>query len=80
MKCDICDKELSEKEISYNEDIETFEPCSTCLDVIMDAAYSDGFLTEDDEYILIEDDEPVYNEWSKYGDDLLPNNTERWPY
>jgi hypothetical protein len=62
MKCAICDRELSEKEISFNEDINTFEPCTTCLDIAMDAAYCDGFTTEDDEYILL-DDEELDNEY-----------------
>jgi hypothetical protein len=62
MKCNICDRELSEKEISFNEDINTFEPCTTCLDIAMDAAYCDGFTTEDDEYILL-DDEELDNEY-----------------
>ncbi len=39
MHCNICDRQLSEKEISWNADLQAYEPCSTCLDVIMDAAY-----------------------------------------
>lgn len=56
MHCHICDKELSEKETNYNEDLGAFEPCTICLDIAMDAAYSDGFLTEDDEFIILDDD------------------------
>lgn len=56
MHCNICDKQLSEKEINYNDDLKSFEPCSVCLEAAMDAAYSDGFLTEDDEFVIINDD------------------------
>lgn len=59
MHCNICDKEMSEKEISFSKELNTFEPCSICLEVIMDAAYSDGFKTEDDEYIIIEESEEL---------------------
>lgn len=34
MRCDICDKVLSEP--NYNSDIEGYEPCDTCLGVIKD--------------------------------------------
>ena len=54
MHCNICDKQLGEKEISWNDDLGTYEPCVTCLEVIMEAAYSDGFDTEDDEFIVLE--------------------------
>lgn len=40
--------------------------CSTCLAEAMDAAYCDGFKTEDDEYIILEDDEPVV--FNHYGE------------
>lgn len=53
--CYICDKQLSEKEINFNEDMKNFECCSTCLEIAMDAAYSDGVHTEDDEFVIIED-------------------------
>lgn len=38
------------------EDMKSFECCSFCLEIAMDAAYSDGFQTEDDEYVVIDDD------------------------
>lgn len=53
---------MSEKEISFSKDLDTFEPCSVCLEVIMDAAYADGFKTEDDEYIILGDADPVTEE------------------
>lgn len=52
MKCHICDKELSDKETNYNEDLKGYEPCTICLDIAMDAAY--GQHTEDDEYIILD--------------------------
>lgn len=52
MKCNICNKDMSDKEVSYNEDLKSYEPCTECLDIAMDAAYSQGFLTEDDIYVV----------------------------
>lgn len=49
MKCNICDAQLSEKSISFNPDINTFEPCLTCLEIAFDAAYCDGFQKIDEE-------------------------------
>jgi len=57
MRCNICDRQLSEKEIIFSKELDTFEPCTTCLDAAMEAAYTAGFDTEDDEYILIEDND-----------------------
>lgn len=49
MKCNICDKTLTEKEISQHDQTKEFEPCGTCLEIALDAAYSDGFAHPDDE-------------------------------
>lgn len=59
MKCNICDKDLSEKEIVWSKDLDTFEPCGTCLDVAFDAAFSDGFSRpdEDDYHVILEQDD-----------------------
>jgi hypothetical protein len=57
MKCNICDKDMSDKEVSYNEDLKAYEPCTTCLDIALDAAYSQGFHTEDDEFEYCVDEE-----------------------
>lgn len=54
--CDICDRDMSDKEIQYNEDLKTYESCTTCLDIAMEAAYTGQFKTEDDVYELLEDD------------------------
>jgi len=34
---------LTDKEGSFNEDLQQNEPCTTCLDIALDAAYSGGF-------------------------------------
>lgn len=59
MRCYICDKSLTEAEIQLTPDKKGFEPCSVCLEVAMDAAYSDGFVRPDeaDEVPIIEDTE-----------------------
>lgn len=53
MRCYICDVELTENEIQISEEAKSratglpaSEPCTTCQDVIMSAAYSDGFEPE----------------------------------
>lgn len=49
MRCNICDKALSEAEIQPTPDGSGYEPCSVCMEIILDAAYSDGFSKPDDE-------------------------------
>jgi len=49
MRCNICDKTLSETEVLFNKEIDAFEPCSTCLDIAMETAFSQGFHKPDDE-------------------------------
>lgn len=55
MHCKCCDKQLSEKELNWNADLDDWELCTTCLDISLDAAYSNGFLTEDDEFVIVDD-------------------------
>lgn len=83
MKCYCCDKELTENEINYNEEMRNYEPCVTCLEIALDAAYSGGFMIEDDpEFVILDED------WDEYGDDLqinqelglVPHPDQRWPY
>lgn len=57
MKCNVCDKQLGEKEIIWNTEIQAWEMCGTCLAESMDAAFCDGFLKEDDDMVIIEDSE-----------------------
>ena len=64
MKCNICDKDMSDKETSFNEELETFEPCTVCLDVAFDAAFSNGFSRDDeDKYVILGD----ADDWDDYG-------------
>lgn len=42
MRCYICDVELSESEIQLDEEGKS-EPCTTCMNIIMDTAYTNGF-------------------------------------
>ena len=62
MHCNICDRILSETEIIFNTDIDTYEPCSTCLTVALDAAYSQGF-SPDGETL----DDPDMPDWDETG-------------
>ena len=53
MRCNICDRKMTDKEIAYNEELGAFEPCSTCLEVIMDAAFSGGYQDTGDESVIL---------------------------
>lgn len=54
MKCNICDAEMTDKEIQYHADGQFFEPCGTCLEIAMDAAYSDSFQYEEDVVTILD--------------------------
>jgi hypothetical protein len=56
MRCHICDKQLSDKEGAYNKDLQAREPCSICLEIAMDAAYSDGFQYDEDHEVVVDSD------------------------
>lgn len=63
MRCAICDRLLSEP--NFNKDIETWEPCDTCMEVILQtlSGYHDRPAVEDDEL----GDEPLpQDDLSKY--------------
>lgn len=47
MRCRICDKALSDAEIQTAPDGSS-EPCTPCMEIVLDAAYSDGFVRPDD--------------------------------
>lgn len=47
MRCHICDKALTEAETQVSPTGTGYEPCTPCMEVILDAAYSDGFVKED---------------------------------
>ena len=58
MRCNCCDRALSEDEIQFNTDINAWEMCSTCLDIALDAAYSGSFSYDDEEdylYVTLDD-------------------------
>lgn len=49
MRCNCCDRKLSDEEISYNPEIDAFELCHTCLEIALDAAFSDGYTDPDED-------------------------------
>ena len=49
MRCNICDKALSDSEVVFNKNIDGYEPCSICLDIALDAAFSQGHSISGDE-------------------------------
>lgn len=54
MKCKCCDRDLSDKEIIWNDEIKDWELCTVCLDAAMDAAYCDGFSIEEDTSFIVD--------------------------
>lgn len=42
MRCHICDKTLSDKEVNYNNDHQDWEPCGSCLQAISEVFTSDS--------------------------------------
>lgn len=56
MKCNICDAELNEKEINYNEQLQAFEPCGTCLEIALEAAFAGGVPGEDTVVTAVDSD------------------------
>lgn len=57
MRCYICDNELSENEIVLGPDHKS-EPCTACMKVILETAYSDGYeIPGNEEHIEEIDDE-----------------------
>lgn len=63
MRCNCCNRMLDETEIIYNEELGTFELCSTCLNIAMDAAFPSGYKQEEEETPVLDpdfDDEASY--------------------
>lgn len=56
MRCNICDKLLTEAEISFNPAYEAYDPCGFCLDVI-ENVFGDH-LTEEEVTELLADEFP----------------------
>lgn len=57
MRCSCCDKPLSDSEIIWNSELGAWEICSTCLEIAMDAAFSQGYHRPDDEIAVEVGDE-----------------------
>lgn len=68
MRCNICDRELTDKEVSYNDELPGFEPCTECLDVALDAAFSGGIPGDDRDFTAVDSsfDSVNYGDWSQY--------------
>lgn len=56
MKCHICDKTLTEAEVIPSPSGKGYEPCSVCMEIILDAAYSDGFARDEEEVDFLDED------------------------
>ncbi len=69
MRCAICDKELSDKEVIWNSDLKGYEPCTVCLDAAMDAAYPGGVPDEGDEELILVSD---FDNFAGDGGDIIP--------
>ena len=48
MRCYICDKALTDAEVQFLPNSTKTDACGICLEIAMDAAYSDGFTRPDD--------------------------------
>lgn len=59
MRCNCCDRVLSEQEIHFNPEIDAFEMCSTCVEIAFDAAFSGSYQYDDEEgylFVTLEDE------------------------
>lgn len=64
MKCAICDKTLSEQEVVWNKETEEWEPCITCLEIALEAAYGTGFdIGDEDDYVPVLDDDDLFTSY-----------------
>ena len=75
MHCKVCDREMSEKEITWNEELNDWEICSTCLEIALDTAFSNGIDEEDQSFVVFDDsilygdsDDMLSSSWEKYSD------------
>lgn len=59
MRCYICDKVMSDNETQFSVETKAYEPCATCMEIILDAAYCDGFIRYNDEEEIAEEDGAV---------------------
>lgn len=63
MRCNICDKALTENEINWNKEIDAFDPCSTCLEIALEAAFGQGYHDDDEEYVPVLDDDDYFTSY-----------------
>ena len=54
MRCEVCDKTLSETEVSYNNDCQQWEYCTTCLIAIAEI-FEDHMTDEEVSFALDEE-------------------------
>lgn len=66
MHCKACDRELTEKEVVWNSDLDDWELCTVCLDVALDAAFSQGFSIEEDSGLVVDGDFDETIDYSQY--------------
>lgn len=66
MKCNICDKDMTDKEVVFNTDLDSYEPCTVCLDIALDAAFSQGFSIEEDSGFVVDGDFDDTIDYSKF--------------
>jgi len=72
MHCNICDKQLDESDIVWNDDLKKWEPCKECLEIIYDAAYQ-GQFTKEDPVETLEPEFDFSGEGVDFSDDRLYN-------
>jgi len=84
MRCYICDKSMTEAEIQLLPGTLKLDCCATCMEVVMETAYSDGFIKEEPLEREIEDEfgngvvetlDPsvLFEEFGDSGDIFTPN-------
>lgn len=56
MRCNVCDKILSESEVVFNKELGKWEICGTCLDIALEAAFSGDFKQDDGELTYLPPD------------------------
>lgn len=64
MRCYICDVELTEGEISLDREMKS-NPCTTCNQIIYEAAYGKSLPSYDEEYADggIDEDDEIFAEF-----------------
>lgn len=62
MRCHVCDQVLSDAEVVFNKELNAYEPCFTCLEVALEAAYSGGFTEDGAPFGELDEDGPGFVE------------------